>query len=222
MADFIPTVIHLQPPVYNLNYVEMHRFSPLFERREAFGVTDYEIRPDYLFNFPEGSVDLKKVGYFFNYRSSTLADPRHYDDRVRKALAAWISLHESDAPPTFEYRIGAGFTRVTDTRSGAARFVDLDGLPQDVVLLCDEAQNPGRLKSTLAAKYPAEVEAGALEAVVDELVSGGILLREGPLVLTLPIGHRARTTAELREHVFRGGDGDSSDAVDLAVPMVAD
>lgn len=222
MADFIPTVIHLQPPVYNLNYVEMHRFSPLFERREAFGVTDFEIRPDYLFNFPEGSVDLKKVGYFFNYRSSTLADPRLYDERVRKALAAWISMHESDAPPTFEYRIGAGFTRVTDTRAGTARFVDLDGLPQDIVLLCDEAQNPARLKSALAAKYPAEVETGAVEAVVDELVSGGILLREGPLVLTLPIGHRARTTAELREHVFRGGGGDSPDDIELAVPMVAD
>lgn len=202
MATFVPNLVHLQPPAYNMHYVEMHRFSPLFESKERWGVRDYEIRPDYLFNFPEGAVDLKKVGYFFNYSSDTLADRSRYEPAVRKAIGAWIARHEKGDPPRFEYRVGAGFTRVTDTRSGTPRYVDLAGLPQDVLLLCDQVQNAGRLRTALAGKYPREVEAGAIEQVVDGMVEGGLLMREGPLVLALPIGHKPRSTAELRVHAL--------------------
>lgn len=220
MADFVPNVVHLQPPVYNINFVEMHRFSPLFENRERFQVVDYEIRPDYLFNFPEGSVDLLKAGYFFNYRSDSLADRETYVDEVRKSFATWISRHEAPNPPRFEYRIGTGFTRVTDSRaSGTPRFVDLDGLPQDLLLLCDQAMNLAKVKSLLAQKYPNEIAAGAFEQVLDTMTKGGLVLREGPMVLTLPIGYRPRSIAELQAHVF-GQPVEQEAQLDLVVPLV--
>ena len=210
MAAFVPKVVHLQPPEYNLGFVEMHRFSPIFERREAFGVTDYEIRPDYLFNFPEGAVDLRKVGYFFNYASSKLVDRAKYADRVLKAVGAWIAAHKGKEPPIYEYRIHPGFTRVVDARGSGARVMDLDRLPQDVFLLCDEAVNPKKIRALLAAKYPAEVADGGVEKVVDAFLEAGLIMREGPLVLALPIGARPRSTEALHRHVF--GDG--------AVPLV--
>ena len=205
MAAFVPRVIPRQPPEYHLGFVEMHRFSPIFERRDAFGVTDYEIRPDYLFNFPEGAVDLRKVGYFFNYSSSKLVDRAKYADRVLKAVGAWIAAHKGKEPPTFEYRIHPGFTRVIDGRGGALRSVDVDGLAQDVFLLCDEAVNPKKIRALLAARYPAEVADGGVEKVVEAFLEAGLIMREGPLVLALHIGARPRSTEALHRHVF--GDG---------------
>jgi hypothetical protein len=60
MAAFLPHIVHLQPPVQNLHFVEMHRFSPLFQAKEQFGVDRYELREDYAFNFPPGLVDPLK------------------------------------------------------------------------------------------------------------------------------------------------------------------
>jgi ribosomal peptide maturation radical SAM protein 1 len=62
MAVFLPHLYHLQPPLHNMHYVEMHRFSPLFQMRDKFGVDEYQLRHDYCFNFPEAFVDPLKVG----------------------------------------------------------------------------------------------------------------------------------------------------------------
>lgn len=211
MAAFIPNLTHLQPPEFDIGFVEMHRFSPLFERKDSFEVREFEIRADYIFNFPAGAVDLLKVGYFFNYKSPQLADRSRYADAVSKALNPWIAAHKK-APeaPLFEYSVLPGFTRVTDTRSGTARFVDLDGIVQDIFLLCDEALNPKRVRTLLEPKYPREIEQGAVEQVIETLEQGGILMSEGPLVLSLPVSARPRTTAELHARVFGNEPGNDA------------
>ena len=205
MTAFVPHIVHLQPPVGNMHYVEMHRFSPLFQAKEQFGVDRYELREDYAFNFPPGLVDPLKVGYFFSYSSSTLVDREEYAPRLREVLGDWIDGHEQHIPPKYEYALGPGFLQVVDTRDGEGRYVRLSDLHHDVFLLCDKARKVDNLKHLLAAGYPAEVADGTIERVVDELVQRDLLMREGALVLTLPTAVRARTTQEIVRYVTGSG-----------------
>ena len=220
MSAFLPRVIHLQPPHGNINYVEMHRFSPLFQQRSAFDVDELQLREDYACNFPPGLLDTLKVGYFFTYHSETLAERGGYEGPLRAALKTWLDAHESSDPPGFEYRIGAGFTVVDDTRGHrASRRLTLAGLHQDVLLLCDTIQSRAALRRLLTPVHGHRVVEEQLDAVVDDLVAADILMTEGRLLLTLPVGRRPRTTTALYEYVL--GTAKPSPAAPRQLPLLA-
>jgi ribosomal peptide maturation radical SAM protein 1 len=202
MARFLPRIRHLQPPLHNLHFVEMHRFSPLFQRREEFSVDEWQLRADYQFNFPPGLVDPRKIGYFFQFNATTLAETEAYLEQARKPIQEWIDACKANPAPAFHYILGPGFLRITDTRSSQARYLTLADLHQDVLLLCDEVQYLERLKEDLAPLYPAQVADGTLERVVAELQERDLLMSEGGALLTLPIGYKPRTTEELRAYVL--------------------
>ncbi|MCC7418247.1 MAG: RiPP maturation radical SAM C-methyltransferase [Acidobacteria bacterium] len=204
MAALIPRLRHIQPPLHNVHFIEMHRFAPLFEDREALDVDHYALRSDYTFNFPEGRVDPRKIGYFFEFNSPRMAPPGEYVEELREAIKPWIAAHEAKTPPVYEYVIGAGFLQIRDTRHGDGRFLRLADLHQDVVLLCDEVKGRQTLAHELSGRYPKEVADGTLDAVVNELIESDVLMAEGSQLLTLPIGHRVRTTEELRAYVLGG------------------
>jgi ribosomal peptide maturation radical SAM protein 1 len=202
MAKLIPRLRHLQPPVSNLTPIEMHRFAPLYEKREGFGIDLHIQRPDYAFNFPSGHADPLKISYFFGFHCSRLAATDSYMKVVEAAVEPWLADKESKNPAIFEYMIGAGFLRITDTRQGEGRYLHLEDLHQDVVLLCDSVQSRKTLAKDLSARYPREVADGTIDRVIDELVDSDVLMAEGSQLLTLPLGHRPRTTEELRAYVL--------------------
>jgi len=39
-----------------------------------------------------------------------------YADRLRRTVDAWIAARAQRVPPTYEYRLGAGFLEIVDTR----------------------------------------------------------------------------------------------------------
>jgi ribosomal peptide maturation radical SAM protein 1 len=213
MANFLPRIFHLQPP-FNVSSVEMHRFSPLFEKRDEFGVTEWQIRGDYSYNFPTGFLDPKKIGYFFEFRSSKITPPEQYANRLCEMVGRWKEAHATQRSSICFYTIGLGFLYLTDRRSGEGegRYYYLEGLAKDIVLLTDKIQSVSSLKKLLAPLYPSEVEGNEIEAAVEELVEENILMREGELVLTLPIGSKPRTTKELYAYVL--GKSPVADEVD--------
>lgn len=202
MADFLPQLRHLQPPLHNVHRVEMHRFSPLFRDRDALGVDDYQLRQDYCFNFPDDMVDPLKVGYFFSFTASSVLDPDSYVGPLKEVLQNWIDSHEAQIPPEFYYQIAPGFTRVVDNRALTDRYVDLSGLHQDVFLLCDDIQSIERIEKDLAPLYPQEVAAGQVREIVEEFVETGLFMREDNMILMLPIGRKTRSIQELRDYVL--------------------
>lgn len=202
MVDFLPNIKHLQPPLHNVHRVEMHRFSPLFRLRDEFGVDEMQMRQDYCFNFPDGAIDLLRIGYFFSFSASTLVNPETYVQPLRAVIDDWIKAHEGRHAPEFTYMLGPGFTRIIDTRGVSDRYVDLADLHQDVFLLCDEIQTIGRLEQALAPAHPRAVDSGEVRAIMEELVGAGLLYREGNAVIALPIGRRPRTTVALRAYVL--------------------
>jgi hypothetical protein len=142
------------------------------------------------------------MGYFFQYHSSMKVEESEYVEGVRIALEPWLEKWKAKVPPKYEYIIGAGFLQIHDTRHGEGRYLRLADLHQDVALLCDEVQGRRTLAQDLARIYPDEVANGTLDRVIDELVAADVLLSEGNQLLTLPIGHKVRSTDELRSYVL--------------------
>lgn len=212
MAKLIPKIIHVQPPLHNLHFVEMHRFSPLFARRGEFAIDTHALRADYRFNFPPDTVDPLKIGYFFQFDSTSLVERSEYVDVVRREIDVWLKRHKETTPPVYEYIIGPGFLRINDTRHGEGRYLHLSGIHQDVVLLCDEVKKRSTLARDLATLYPREVADGTLDRVIDELLAADVLMSEDEWLLTLPIGHRMRTTEQLREYVLGASQATAADA----------
>jgi ribosomal peptide maturation radical SAM protein 1 len=208
MSELIPHLVHLDPPQHNVFTVEMHRFSPLFNLREQYGVVDYDVRADYQFNFPDGLVDRRKTGYFFEFTSRRLPDPDPYLAPLREVVQAWILAHREPHPPSYTYHLGPGFVRVVDHRGPGRPERSLGGLARDVLLLCDEVKSKGSLRSDLVPVHGGAVGRGQLDAEIRWLVDEGILLEEGELLLTLPISAQPRSTATLRQLVL-GAQGRS-------------
>ena len=202
MAALIPRLTHLQPPAGNITLVEMHRFAPIHEQREAFGVDEHALRADYRHNFPAGMLDELKAGYFFDFVSSRLPQERDYLAPLANALEPWIASFQAGRLPRYDFSVGPGFLKITDERTSPPQFIYLTDIHRDVVLLCDSVQSVRKLASDLAPKYGSAISDGMLTRVVYELVAGDILLQEDQWFLTLPISHRPRMTHELRELVF--------------------
>ncbi len=217
MAAFLPRIIHLQPPRYNTHEIEMHRFSPLFERRDELGVNQWRIREDYGFNFPRGFIDLDRIGYFFSYDCAGVRLEEGYMEDLRVPIQQWIDAHEEKKPPVYNYSLGPGFLRITDTRQREARYLYLADLDHDVFLLCDHVQTLSSLKELLTPRYPAEVASGALESTVERMVREDILMQEGDAILALPIALHPRTTAQLYSYVL----GDSCKKAPASQPTLA-
>lgn len=202
MIDMIKKVPHLQPPSGNANFIELHRFSPLFDFRKEFGIDKYELRVDYRFNFPDGMVDPYKIGYFFEYECSRISDSTLYMPQLREVVAPWIESWETRALPRCEYVIGPGFVQITDSRSGSCMTLVLRGLAHDVFLLLDDIGTRHGLADALRSKYPQQVADNTIDAVIDDLLDKQILLAEDQLLLALPIAVTPRPTEELRRYVL--------------------
>ncbi len=205
MAALLPRLRHLAPPISGPSPIEMHRFAPLHDRPERFGVERYDVRSDYRFSYPEGRIDGRRAAYFFEHATRSAVSDEACAARLRDAVAPWIEAHATPPAPEYRYAIGPGFLKVTDTRCGEGRYLRLAGLHHDVALLCDEVHSRRALREDLGALYPAQVAGGELDRVVDELLETDVLLAEGEQLLTLPTGSRCRTTEELRAYVLGGG-----------------
>jgi len=214
MAEFLPRIMYLPPPLHNLHPIEMHRFSPLFEMRDRFDVSEWRVREDYGFNFPPGFLDLEKVGYFFTFQGSTVVPQTEYSDCARQVIGKWLEAHESGRSPVYHYIIGPGFLRINDTREGEGRCLFLADMHQDILLLCDKIQSIQTLKELLEPCYPSETAVGSVERVVEELVREDLMMEENGLFLTLPIGYRPRTTQEIYSYVV-GDESNSSAALNV-------
>lgn len=189
----IPSLLHLDPPRHNIFTVELHRFSPLFEHHEEYGITSYEARTDYRFNSPPGLMDLRKTSYFFEAGGAGIPDADGYLAGARRAVASWMAAHQRAQAPTFTFEVGDGFVNVIDGRDGW-REVVLEGLARRLLLLCDEVRTVRNLRDDLGPAI-GEVE---IQRTLGTLVDAGLVMVEGSLYLTLPLSRVPRSTETLR------------------------
>lgn len=113
----IPLLHHLCPPS-GLNQLSIDRFSPYFDHRENYGISDVRPMAAYYDIFPAGS-DIPKLAYHFHgsYDSDALNDKTTLET-LSKLVDDWISSWEDNpAPPVLNLaQLNDGLYLLTDTR----------------------------------------------------------------------------------------------------------
>jgi ribosomal peptide maturation radical SAM protein 1 len=113
----IPLLHHLCPPS-GLNQLSIDRFSPYFDHREKYGISNVRPMAAYYDIFPAAS-DIPKLAYHFhgNYDSDALNDKATLET-LAKLVDDWISSWEdSPAPPVLNLaQLNDGLFLLTDTR----------------------------------------------------------------------------------------------------------
>lgn len=216
MADWLPLVFHLQPPI-GITFIQFHRFSPYWFRAVDYGL---ELSPDraYAHIYPWPADALDDFAYFFDdYR----IEREHLEDgsirspgllRVMETLMKWMRgwSGEKGNLPVLVAEPEGDALRIRDGREcrSAPEFL-LKGLERQVHEACDQAQTAASLKKTLRARGFSD-ESGVEDAVA-RLVSDKLLLElegryfslasRGPLVELARLdeypGGRTRHMAEV-------------------------
>lgn len=118
----IPLLHHLCPPS-GLNQLSVDRFSPYFDHREAYGITDVRPMAAYYDIFPANS-DIPKLAYHFHgsYDSEALNEASALDN-LEQLVDDWISSWENNpAPPVLSLaQLSDDLYLLTDTRKVAPR-----------------------------------------------------------------------------------------------------
>jgi ribosomal peptide maturation radical SAM protein 1 len=113
----IPLLHHLCPPS-GLNQLSIDRFSPYFDHRENYGISDVRPMAAYYDIFPAGS-DIPKLSYHFHgsYDSDALNDKATLET-LSKLVDEWISSWEDNpAPPVLNLvQLNHDLYLLTDTR----------------------------------------------------------------------------------------------------------
>lgn len=128
MAALVPRIVHLQPPS-GLSRLSIDRFSPYFDRSEAFGVCNLRPIPAYAAAHP-GLGDTSDIAYHFqgDY-PSTLRRRPDLVESLGRAVAAWEEAWKDPASiPLLEvFQLSPDRFLVCDTRPGAAVDAELVG-----------------------------------------------------------------------------------------------
>ena len=113
----IPLMHHLCPPS-GLNQLSIDRFSPYFDHRESYGISNVRPMAAYYDIFPAAS-DIPKLAYHFHgsYDSDALNDKGTLET-LAKLVDDWISSWEDNsAPPVLNLaQLNDGLFLLTDTR----------------------------------------------------------------------------------------------------------
>lgn len=138
MANLVPFITHLPPPLYDCNRVRLDRFSPLFVNREAAGLTSIRPCGAYSTVFPSQYGDLSSLAYYFDYEYSVPRDPDEYVRPLREAIREWRSVTGSVALTKVDRE---ETLYVFDTRPIAvAGMIELTGEERRILLACESAQ----------------------------------------------------------------------------------
>jgi ribosomal peptide maturation radical SAM protein 1 len=186
MAAWIPMLHHLRPPFGGAPMVEVHRFSPYFFERERYNC-ELRPRPWYAGLFPAERVELHRVAYYFDATWKDVADEECYDATIAATLE-WSRIWREDAElPRLVQRATAEGLEIEDTRQGERRLWRLSPIEALVYRAIDAPTKASSLPKALAGTLAADLEAPALQAILDGLVARSLALvdREAYLALAL-------------------------------------
>jgi ribosomal peptide maturation radical SAM protein 1 len=185
-ARLIPLLTHLPPPVGG-GSIWLERFSPYFTDA-SFPVDDVEPWPAYRFIYPEGSVDLRKIAYFFDY---TMGDtvPEEALDAFHRAVHDWQERWASGRPPVLVYQRAPDWLQVIDRRDPAAPQVHaFHGLDAAIYEACgDTDHTPARVAQELRVSHGSRVNAATVAQMLQGFCDQGLMVEEDGRYLSLAL-----------------------------------
>jgi ribosomal peptide maturation radical SAM protein 1 len=181
MADLVPYLAHLPPPVSSAG-LRLDRFSPNFERASELGFADVRPLAPYGHIYPIPEESLRNLAYYFSYRHQDGRTPESYVGPLLRGLKSWqSSALEADL---FSVDLD-NLLLIFDLRPGAERFLTaLSGLDRVIYLAADAITDARTLSDSYSESQDDMI--GRMAPMVDR----GLMLRDGQryLALAIPVG----------------------------------
>ncbi len=191
MAELVPWLTHLQPPV-KAGPFRLDRFSPNFTRSEELGLDAVRPYPAYRHLYPRANGNLAKLAYYFEYGYAEPRDVAAYTAGLDQQLTEWQDVHEESDLFMLD-KDGTLF--VFDHRPAARRRADtLTGLERWLLLACDEVRTLDALAVSAARQLGRGVDGRDVRGAADRLCDLGWLVVDGGQALCLAVD--ARSAAE--------------------------
>ncbi len=194
MAEWLPLIFHLQPPT-GLSSIRYDRFSPYHENPEKFGIKIRSYQT-YAYIYPASEEELVNLAYFFEDATlpklQTLAVDKNALGFGLKAaqqkVEQWKDLFWSDFRPLLQMEtVGQGL-KITDTRPCAVQSeIYLEGLAQQIYLLCDRALTSKELIKALRQSYNLTLSWEEIQPIVEQLQQLKILIHLSHRFLSLAV-----------------------------------
>jgi len=183
MSELIPRLIHLPPPFGGARFVEMQRFSPYFTNPGRWA-SEIKPRPWYRALYPQDSVQIENVAYFFDARWKDVLEEKAYD-RLHSVTEAWINIwrFSSDLPRLDYVMTDNKEMIITDTRkpSRNGRW-ELDFRESSVMRLLDD---PITKKGIMRELPELELTEEELDTMLGEFMNQNLVIQESGQYLNL-------------------------------------
>jgi len=186
MADWLPSIFHLQPPT-GVSRVRYDRFSPYHMRPHDFDLT-LEPSRTYPYVYPLGKESLMRLAYSFEDNKR----PRHMhralsdepgQQQLQEAVVYWNALWRSSKPVLQVHDDGERL-HFFDTRPCAMqRSWTVEGIAAEVYRLCDSAQKPSALTSTLDKSHSRD----EINSAISSLLTSKVLLSMNEKLLAIGV-----------------------------------
>ncbi len=163
MAALMPLLAHLQPPYVSCSPVRVHRFSPLFVKHKAFGITDVEPTQAYYEFYPFDQDAVSRLAYYFDHRYADERDPMSYIGPCVEAVQDWRAEVGEAAFLCFE--LGDALHLIDTRRAATQRTAALAGLEREAFLACADGATLTQLEKTLGRP------AGEIEPILAEFIA---------------------------------------------------
>jgi ribosomal peptide maturation radical SAM protein 1 len=177
---------HLQPPA-GVDRLWVERFSPQFDRPEAFGIHDLRPEPDYAYIYPD-HVDLMRIAYFFDYDAPGTLPPETHGP-LKEHIRWWREAKRAQHPPYLGYVNHAGRVTILDARRPDAPVVHVfEGRAAIAHEYCGPTYHTAaQVLAHLREHHRVDADLEAVRGDLAEFVSAGLMLEEDGRYLSLAV-----------------------------------
>ena len=184
----MPLLVHLPPPGGG-GPIWLERFSPYFTD-SSFPVSEATPWTAYSFVYPEDSVDVRRIAYFFSYTMGDTVAPEVLEHMYRP-MQEWQDRWKTPRRPLLVYQRTPDWIQVVDQRDpDNPRVHSFPGLEAAVYEACsDTYHTPARVAEALRAENGVDADAETVEGALDRFCELGLTVREDGhyLSLALPV-----------------------------------
>ena len=196
IAGLIPSLTHL-PPVWGIWIVDIHRFSPFFERPAAYGFTRLRPGAAYRHVYPLPEAQLRRLAYFFDYDRADGLDSDDYTAEAQTQLLEWRAHYRNAA---LDLKVCKDHLQIRDTRNGTGRIRILDGAAMAAYLALDSGATAKSAQGDVESRLGKTCSMRQLQSWLDEWESDRLVMREEHRYLSLAVNlaERVRMPGEHR------------------------
>jgi ribosomal peptide maturation radical SAM protein 1 len=185
-AGLIPKIVHFNPPYAGVRLMQLHRFSPYFDKKDAY-VSGVKPRAWYAGLFPKETIDIDEVAYYFDADWQRVVGRTEEDytlilHPIQKWVDAW--KNEPELPGLSYHVLDMGGLDLLDTRFGKNGIWRLSAAEARVYRAIDD---PVSLEALQASLGGGTHSASRLKGMLEEFVKHDIAVEESGRYLGLAL-----------------------------------